>query len=473
MALTVLTAVVGDREAPLVSGLERSSADVQVVRRCADLIELLAAAGAGLARAVVLSADLQRLDRDAVAQLTAAGVAVIGLFDPQDTEAARRLTDLGVYHVLPADTPTEDIAETVTSAVADLSEQQAQAARIRLGIADPGRAAPAPPTGRRAGPTPTARPQGRVITVWGPVGGPGRTTVAVTLAAELAAAGHETLLVDADTYGASVAQSLGLLDESAGLAAAARAANQGALDVARLAELAPWVGDRLRVLTGLPQSRRWPELRSAALESVWQNARKLAIWTVIDAGFGLEADEELMFDTAAPRRHGATLSAVTTADVIIAVGAAEPLGLQRLLSGLQDLAEVVPAGSPVRVVVTRVRDAAVGAKAEQRVREALERYAGVRDVVLIPDDRPVLDAAMLAGRSLTEHAPTSPACRPLTELAAQLAVEAGLYPDPARRTSRPRLRGSGWASLTPLSQRRRRQLDGERDRCRRSGPRDG
>src|SRR6185312_15107794 len=60
-ALTVLTAVVGEREAPLVSGLERSSAGVQVVRRCADLVELLSAAAAGLARAVVLSADLQRL----------------------------------------------------------------------------------------------------------------------------------------------------------------------------------------------------------------------------------------------------------------------------------------------------------------------------------------------------------------------------------------------------------------------------
>jgi MinD-like ATPase involved in chromosome partitioning or flagellar assembly len=432
--LTVLTAVVGDAEAPLVSGLERSASGVQVVRRCADLVELLSAAAAGLARAVVLSADLQRLDRDAVVQLTAAGVAVIGLFDPLDAEASRRLTDLGVHRVLPADTPTETIAATVTSAVADLSEQQTQAARIRLGLADPALAAPAPPGGRRAGPVPPSRPKGRVITVWGPVGSPGRTTVAVTLAAEFAAAGHETLLVDADTYGSSVAQALGMLDESAGLAAAARAANQGALDLGRLSDLAPSVSERLRVLTGLPQSRRWPELRSAALDVVWQHARSLATWTVIDAGFGLESDEEMMFDTAAPRRHAATLSAVTTADLVIAVGAAEPLGLQRLLTGLPDLAEVVPAGLPIRVVVTRVRDAAVGAKAELRIREALERYAGVQDAVLIPDDRPALDAAMLMGRSLTEHAPSSPARRPLTELAARLAEEAGLRPGFADRS---------------------------------------
>jgi Mrp family chromosome partitioning ATPase len=41
--------------------------------------------------------------------------------------------------------------------------------------------------------------------VWGPKGGPGRTTVAVNLAFEAAAASGEVLLVDADTYGGAVA----------------------------------------------------------------------------------------------------------------------------------------------------------------------------------------------------------------------------------------------------------------------------
>lgn len=432
MALTVLTAVVGEWEAPLVAGLERSATGVQVVRRCADLVELLGAAAAGLARAVVLSADLQRLDRDAVLQLTAAGVAVVGLVGPDDPAAAGRLTNLGVRHVVPADTPTEQIAEVVSAAVQEVAQEQAagsQAARIRRGVGDPAMALPSRPSPRRGPSAVRTPPAGRVIAVWGPVGSPGRTTVAVTLAAEFAAAGHDTLLVDADTYGASIAQTLGLLDESAGLAAAARAANQGGLDVAKLSELAPPVAPRLRVLTGLPQSRRWPELRAAALETVWEQARRLATWTVVDAGFGLEADEELMFDTSAPRRHGATLSAVAAADLVLAVGAAEPLGLQRLLAGLQDLADVVPAGLPVQVVVTRVRDAAVGAHAHDRVRVALDRYAGVTDCVLIPDDRPALDAAMLAGRSLSEHAPSSPARRPLADLAVRLSAEAGLPGD--------------------------------------------
>ena len=54
-----------------------------------------------------------------------------------------------------------------------------------------------------------AQPDGdtrRILaTVWGPKGGPGRTTVAVNLAFEAAAIGGEVLLVDADTYGGAVA----------------------------------------------------------------------------------------------------------------------------------------------------------------------------------------------------------------------------------------------------------------------------
>jgi Mrp family chromosome partitioning ATPase len=44
-----------------------------------------------------------------------------------------------------------------------------------------------------------------VAAVWGPKGGPGRTTIAVNLAFEAAATGGEVLLVDADTYGGAVA----------------------------------------------------------------------------------------------------------------------------------------------------------------------------------------------------------------------------------------------------------------------------
>ena len=165
---------------------------------------------------------------------------------------------------------------------------------------------------------------GRLVAVWGPTGAPGRTTVAVGIAGELALAGVPTLLADADTYGGSVAQVLGFLDEAPGLAAAARLANLGQLDLGALARVAPSAAPHLRVLTGISRAERWTELRPAALEAVWSLARSLAAFTIVDCGFSLEQDEELSFDTAAPRRNGATLATLLAADTVIAVGCRRP-----------------------------------------------------------------------------------------------------------------------------------------------------
>lgn len=431
MDLPVLTAVAGAWEAPVVGALERSRSGVVVVRRCVDLADLLAAAATGQARAVLLSADLRRLDREALARLELAGLAVVGMAPADDVTQTGRLRALGVEHVVPADAPASDIVAAVVAAVRELEERTAAG---RTGTADPSRALPARAVDTDDALTPAPGRPGRVVAVWGPTGAPGRTTVAITLAAELASSRHEVLLVDADTYGASVAQALGVLDEAPGVAAACRAAAAGTLDEVLLARLAPLVSPGLRVLTGIPRSARWPELGAAGLEVLWQVARGVAAWTVVDCGFGLERDEELVYDTLAPRRNAATLTALEAADVVVAVGAGDPVGLQRLVRGLGDLAEVSP-GSVPRVVVTRVRASAVGAGPRRRISDALGRYAGVEDLVLVPDDRGACDGALLAGRTLVEHAPSSPARAALAALATDL-VGVGV---PTRASRRGRL----------------------------------
>ncbi|HET9944348.1 MAG TPA: chromosome partitioning protein, partial [Actinomycetes bacterium] len=275
-------------------------------------------------------------------------------------------------------------------------------------------------------------PPGRVVAVWGPTGAPGRTSVAVTVAAELAALGTSTLLADADVYGGSVAQVLGLLDEAPGLAAAARSAGNGTLDRSALAALAPVVGPGLRVLTGISRAERWPELRPSAVEQVWAVVREVAAVTVVDCAFCLEQDEELAFDTAAPLRNGVTLTTLGAADVVLAVGAADPVGLHRLVRGLSELRDVVPGAAP-RVVVNRVRSSVVGRDPRRQVAEALERYAGVTDPVLVPDDPAAFDTALLRGRPVGEVAASSPARQPLAHLAADLV---GRTPRRRRRLAR-------------------------------------
>jgi MinD-like ATPase involved in chromosome partitioning or flagellar assembly len=424
MAVPVLTAVCDARwEAQLVAALERGDLGVSVVRRCVDLADLLATAATGQARAVLLSADLRRLDRDALSRLAGAGVAVVGLVAPGDEDAERRLRQLGVLHVLPSDATPEAVSAAVMETVRTGLSVPAGPAWL----ADPRAALPDLPAAPPVAATDVGVGTGRLVAVWGPTGAPGRTTVAVGMASELAALGRSTLLVDGDVYGGVVAQLLGVLDEAPGLAAAARLANHGQLDLPGLAGLARAVGPDLRLLSGISRADRWPELRPAALETVLALARSLAAVTVVDCAFCLEQDEELAYDTAAPRRNGATLTFLEQADTVLVVGAADPVGLQRLVRGLGELREAVPGVTPT-VVVNRLRASAVPGDTEREVRAALQRYAGVAELVVVPADPLALDAAVAAGRTLVEAAPASPARLALAGLAAGLVGA----PTPAR-----------------------------------------
>jgi Flp pilus assembly CpaE family ATPase len=446
---SVVTAVNDRWESALVTTLERGT-DAQIARRCPDLADLLAVAGSGLAEVALVSADLRSLDRTALDHLRECSVTVVGIYPPGDEMAELHLRQLGISTVIPADSSAEVIQEALDDldAVNPLDVQSGpEAGWLPQG---PGQADATRPAGMQADGVPdsagrgcaragrpgqagvdTQDPVGTIVAVWGPSGAPGRTTVALNIAAELARLGQPTVLVDADTYGGCIAQSLSMLDEAPGLAAATRSADQGSLDLAVLARLAPEVSAGLRVLTGIPKAERWPELRAAALEHVLTLTRRLARFTVIDCGFSLEDDEELSYDTLAPRRNAATLTSLAVADQVLAVGAGDPIGLQRLVRGLQELGTV--ASPPPIVVVNRVRASAVGSRPERRIRDALTRFAGIHDPRFIPDDPATLDAALLAGQSLAEAAPDSEVRKTLRALAGEVS---GV---PAPHTSRRRI----------------------------------
>ena len=412
MALQVFTAVTGAAwESELVGALDRADHGVTVVRRCVDVSELLAVAATGTGQAALLSAELRQLDVDAVARLEAAGVAVVGLVEPGDERAADRLRQLGVHRVLPADAEPEAIARALREAVAGVPASGRDVADPRAAL--PALGAPVEPEEQPAGP-------GGVVAVWGPTGAPGRTTVAVGVADEAARMGVSSLLVDADVYGGVIAQVMGLLDESAGLAGAARLAGTGALDTAALARLAWSVRPQLRVLTGLARADRWPELRPRAVAAVLDEARRLAGVTVVDCSFSLEDDEELSFDTAAPRRNGATLAVLEAADTVLCVSGADPVALQRSIRALGELREVLPAVEPV-LVVNQVRRGPVPGDPRREIAEALERFTGREVRYFLPADRRATDAALAAGRTLAEVAAASPLRTALRSLAADLA----------------------------------------------------
>lgn len=348
---------------------------VVVLKRCVDVEDLLAAASAGQAQVAVLGAELAGLDAAVVDELTAYGVRPVAV--AADADAARaRAGRIGIGSVVPA-ARVDELAEVV-AAGAERTEP-----RTELG-------SPAPPTA----PAPSMR--GRVVAVWGPAGAPGRTTVAAALAAELGRRQLGTLLVDADPYGGTLAQQLGILDEVSGLLSAARLCAAGALDE-RFASVQRELGGRLRVLTGLPRADRWVEVRPGALSEVIERARGEA-QLVLDTGFSIE--ESPTADVGArPERNGLTLEALEAADDILVVGSADPVGLARLARAVAELHDRI-AARRVRLVVNRMRSTLGWREAD--VVAMLGGFGPHLGVHFLPDDQAAVDRALVAGRTLVE-----------------------------------------------------------------------
>ncbi|MFN8147715.1 MAG: hypothetical protein U0R76_09650 [Candidatus Nanopelagicales bacterium] len=393
-------------EGPLVAGLAHPACPVSIVRRCLDTADLAASSAAGLAAVAVVGADAPRLDADVVDRVLATGCAVVGIAGSDDDAGAERLSRLGVEVVVRVD--AAQLGAAVRLVAAAVAEAESPDPRSE--------AAPAAPSA----------PRGRLVAVWGPAGAPGRTSTALAIADEAARRGVRTLLVDADTWAPSVPVVLGLVDDGAGLASACRRALGGALDVEVLASLVREVHPDLLVLPGIPRAGRWTEVRAGALVDVLDVARELADLLVVDCAAPLEQDEELVFDTAAPRRNAATLLSLECADEVVVVGGCEPHALVRLVTGLDELRAVVP-GASVRVVVNRLRESVVGRRPAAAVADALSRHAGLDDVVVVPDDPASYDAALREGRTLADVAPRSPARTALrglvTELLRDLALD--------------------------------------------------
>ena len=340
-----------------------------VLKRCVDLADLLASAATGQAEVAVVSGELGGLDADAVMQLLRDDVRCVAVGGSEDA-----LARIGVVAVVPRDRARRSCPRSVRSAGA------------RALVVDPD---PLP----EPSPEPvTAR--GRVIAVHGPAGAPGRTTLAIGLAAEHAQRGHPSVLIDADPHGGAVAQHLGVLDEVSGLLAAARLVNAGSLDAESFARCRRVVTDRFEVLTGLPRPDRWVEARPGVLDAVLDRAAEVGD-VVVDTGFSLEDDADLGRPLS---RNQLTLDAVAAADQVVVVGSAEPTGLARLARTLVEIRDSTTA--PVTVVVNRMRDSLGWGRRD--IVGMVEGYVRPTGVHFLPEDRSTTDKALVAGKSVVE-----------------------------------------------------------------------
>ncbi|GAA1689518.1 hypothetical protein GCM10009808_03030 [Microbacterium sediminicola] len=351
---------------------------------------------------LLVTARHDTLTADLIAHCDAAGVRVVAV---GDSDIAHRLA--GAYG-LSAPVPAS-----------------ASANRVREMIA-----APLPTQG-------ASLPRGgRVITVWGPGGAPGRTTLAIELAHRLASRQDPALLVDADTHGAGVALALGLGDEGPGFPAACRRAQRQELDATELARISQDLGGGLRVLTGINRPSRWPELPQDRVRAALTACRGWSSHTVVDVAAPLERDEEIVSDLVGDRRNGATLGALLAADLVIAVAGADPVGVARFLRAHAQLRETIGV-TPTIVIANRLRPGALGIDARGQVRRSLARFAGIGDVWFVPPDPRSADAALLAGKPIGAVAPRSPIVTALDRLVADTisAPDHGRH-EPAHRRRR-------------------------------------
>jgi len=386
---------------------------IVLLKRCMDVTDLLANAAAGQAQVALVSLDAPGLDASAVAHLVRHQVRPVAVASTGRDGALQRARQLGIPAVVD-DRQLDRLADAVLAAGREQPTRPRPAAAPHDAPPDP------PPAHPPAGPA-----LGRAVAVWGPTGAPGRTTIALGIAGELARRGADPLVLDVDPWGGAVAQHLGVLDEVSGLLACARFGGSGEL-AGRYLSLQRRVAG-LRVLTGLPRADRWVEVGAGTVEHLVDLGRRQG-QVVLDTGFCLEEDPAADY-AGRPGRNGMTLSAVTHADTVVVVGSADPVGLSRLARGLHELREVTD-GRPVHVVVNRWRSRL--GWAETDVAKLVAGFATLAGLHFVPEDREAADRALLAGRTLAELG-DSPLSRAMS------ALVDGLFPgstEPVRRTLR-------------------------------------
>lgn len=377
-----IAVVVLGQNAELVHRIESYHGDLMVVRVCQEIPEAVAACASGMGQVLLITDPTLMLPMEQVDYVREHEVVLV-LFDEQAA------TTPGVLHAASTGS-TAELEALILQGLKQLSMTSNDGSEFGAAASEPNRG------------------EGSVTTFWGAVGSPGRSTLALNYAVEAAAAGEKVILIDADTYGASIAVQLGLLDESAAVAQICRVVDAGHYDVARLEAVCAslQVGNAvLKVATGIPRASRWPEVRAASLRRAVAVFKKHYDRVVLDVAAPVETDEQLSFDTHAPQRNGVTIEAIHFSDEVIMVVAADSIGIPRAIRAIDELNDQKVL-TPLRILFNKIGTASAGRSPRRGVSEAWERFGPSYPIIgFLPDDHEVCQASVLAGSALLELAP--------------------------------------------------------------------
>jgi MinD-like ATPase involved in chromosome partitioning or flagellar assembly len=287
------------------------------------------------------------------------GRQVVGVYDPTEFgDGKDRLLESGVADVIEAGAHPDEFVQVLSRVAATVSYETE--------TGNPAPIAHHEPTGNRRSPP--------VLAVSGPPGGTGSTEVALALATSLQLRGR-TVLVDGDDHAPSLAQRLGLPLHPNLRTAIDMLEHRTGPVTAALHE----VPGGLQVMPGLPNVRDWTEVRPLQVLDVISQLQPSSDYLVVDVG--------CQVDTAAaanePTRFRIARHLLEGSDRVIAVGAADPVGVARLIDWLS----MVPRGDrPIDILLNRApRDAY---RRNELVAEIVRSFKP-DSLQLLPDDRKV------------------------------------------------------------------------------------
>ena len=242
----------------------------------------------------------------------------------------------------------------------------------------------APPRTRREARTVKPRSQ-RIVVCWGTQGS-GKSTIALSLAANLAASGARVLLVDADIQSPSLATALALSEHPAGLAPLlrfARLARLGDLEFATQSAVLKFGRAKFTFVPGITPAR-WPEVTPGAFQQLLEYCREHFDFVIVDTATSIEAE---IFANHSPQgRNDFTRWLLAAAETLVVSLGADPISITRFLQLEPQLAELRQGGE-TSIVVNYYRSRAIGAGAKSEIVRTIKTLTG-RRVTAFLDYRP-------------------------------------------------------------------------------------
>ncbi|MBV7364095.1 hypothetical protein KRX54_06640 [Actinomycetaceae bacterium TAE3-ERU4] len=229
--------------------------------------------------------------------------------------------------------------------------------------------------------------RGGIILVRGTAGAPGRSSVALNLAAEITRLAGECLVVDADLSAPSLSFMTGAMTQWAGLSVACTLASRKRLDINTFDDLVHDLGNGTYLLSGLTAADRWREIRPSEFEAVLATARKRYKWVVVDvAAWEIELENQFIEEQS---KSDIQLAAFGICDYCVTVGIANPVGIVRLVQLLREASE-----KKEIVVLNRVSEVGSGSVKNEDFAALLSENVNEENLFLLPESTVAAEALM-------------------------------------------------------------------------------